>query len=112
SWDRAGWSRRRGRSPAGRRPPARRRLTAHWPGRSGKRSCPALRVARFLDRRENVVVSAAAADVATHLLAEVVVGPGVPLVEQADGGAELAGGAIAALEGVVLDEGRLHALQA
>src|SRR6266542_3365314 len=97
--------------PAGRRPPVRRPRTAPWPEHSGKDSCLASRVARFLDGCKNVVVSAATANVATHQLANVVVGAGVPLVEQPDGRAELARSAIAALEGVVLDEGRLHGVE-
>src|SRR5689334_11982596 len=97
--------------PAGRLSPDRRPRPPPWPGRSGTDSWPALRAPRFLDRREDVVVSAAAADVAAHQLADLVVGAGVPFVEQTDGRAELAGGAIAALEGVVLDEGRLHGVE-
>ena len=69
------------------------------------------RAATSLDRRDDVRVGAAAADVAAHQLADIVVGPGVSLGEQADGRADLAGGAIAALEGIVLDERRLHGVQ-
>src|SRR5438132_12439902 len=97
--------------PAGRRPPARWPRPALRPGHSGKGSCPALRVPRFLDGSEDVVVSAAAAEVAAHQLADVIVGAGVPLAQQADGRAELAGGAVTALEGVVLDEGGLHGVE-
>src|SRR5262249_24938159 len=44
----------------------------------------------------------ATADVAAHLFPNVGVGTGMPLAEQADARADLAGGAVAALEGVVL----------
>jgi hypothetical protein len=45
------------------------------------------------------------------MLADVIIGLGVPLAWQADGGADLAGGARAALEGVVLEESRMYRVE-
>src|SRR5258708_15613792 len=63
---------------------------------------------RLAHRFDDVGISAAPADVAAHLLADIVVGSGMAFVEQADRRADLARGAVAALERVVLHEGRLH----
>src|SRR6476661_2981952 len=81
----------------------------------------------LLDRRDDPRVGAAAADVAAHPFADLVVRePGrrrghvlrdmahvaaARLLEQGDGGADLPGRAVAALEAVVLDEGRLHRVE-
>src|SRR5918999_1264510 len=78
----------------------------------------------FLNGRDDARVSAAAADVAAHALAYLVVRqprgrsghvlrdvahlPAARLREHPDCRAELSGRAVAALEAVVLDEGRLH----
>ena len=61
-----------------------------------------------LDRRDDIRVGAAAAEVAAHRLADLVARPGVAFADQADGRADLAGRAVAALEGVVVDEGLLQ----
>src|SRR5205085_1333797 len=82
--------RRRSRTRASDRPPAR---------------------AGLLDRVENVVVAAAPADVAGHGLADLLVGARVPVPDHRDRGHDLAGRAEAALETVVLDERLLHRVQ-
>src|SRR6266850_6607460 len=64
-----------------------------------------------LDRGQDVGVRAAAAEVARHPLADVVVVRRLPLVEQRDGGEDLTRGAIAALERVLLEERELHRVQ-
>ena len=80
------------------------------------------------DGGDDVGVGSAAADVAAHALADLVVGEfgvggvaglegdgaeGVVLVlfEEGDGGADLAGGAVAALEAVVFEEGGLDGVE-
>src|SRR5688572_6463561 len=81
----------------------------------------------FLDRRDDLRVGAAAADIAAHALAYLVVREprrrcghvlchvthvAAPrLVEQADGGTNLSGRAVPALKGVVSDEGGLHRVE-
>src|SRR5262245_60768104 len=62
-------------------------------------------------RRHDVGIGAAAAEVAAHQLADFVAGPGLPLRDQAGRRADLSRRAIAALEGVVLDEGVLQGVQ-
>src|SRR5262245_40544167 len=64
-----------------------------------------------LDGGDDVGVGAAAADVAAHLLADLGVRAGVPFGEQADPRADLAGGAVAALKGVAVDERLLERVQ-
>src|ERR1041384_6097841 len=66
---------------------------------------------RGLDRRDDVRVGAAAADVAAHLLADLVVGLRPPLAEQRDRAHDLTRRAEPALERVVLDERGLHRMQ-
>jgi hypothetical protein len=66
---------------------------------------------RRLHRRDDVRVRAAAAEIPAHGLAHLVVRPRVPLLEQRDGAHDLARGAVAALEGVVRQERRLHRVQ-
>ena len=56
-------------------------------------------------------IGGAAAEVAAHELGDVLVAGGVALLEQLDGGHDLPGRAVAALEGVVLDERLLHRVQ-
>ena len=63
-------------------------------------------------RGDDVGVGAAAADVAAHLFADFVVRAGAALLDGADRRHDLAGRAVAALEGIVLDERRLHRMQA
>ncbi len=81
----------------------------------------------FANGRDDVRIGGAATDVAAHPLADLrvgqradrrrhvgggVAGPaGLRLGEHADGRADLAGRAVAALEGVVLDEGGLQRMQ-
>src|SRR4051794_33576737 len=102
---------------AARRSPATWRIAASGPSarayaNGSMRASSAGPRQDFPDRRDDVGVGAAAADVAAHLLADVVVGTGVPLGEQSDARADLAGRAVAALEAVVLDERRLERVQA
>src|ERR1044071_1237617 len=66
----------------------------------------------LLDRRDDADVAAAAADVAAHPLADLVVARGVPLAQQRRRGAELPGRAVAALEAVVADERGLQRVEA
>src|SRR5436305_231995 len=67
---------------------------------------------RLPDRGNDADVTAAAADVAAHPLADLVVGIRVPFAQQRDGGADLPRGAVAALETVIADEGGLHRIEA
>src|SRR5262245_3338727 len=66
---------------------------------------------RGLDGGDDVRVSAAAADVAAHLLPHLVVAPGPALVEQRDRAHDLSRGAVAALERIVGDERGLHRVE-
>src|SRR6266404_3845254 len=65
----------------------------------------------LLDGGHDVRVGSATAEVAAHLFADLGVGVGVPFAEEPDAGADLPGGAVAALEGVVLDERLLQRVQ-
>src|SRR5688572_3555416 len=81
----------------------------------------------FLHRGDDLGIGAAAAEVPAHALADLVVGhlcarpgdvlcrvaglPRARLGEKADRGADLPRSAVAALEGVVLDEGGLHGVE-
>src|ERR1700733_1257124 len=67
--------------------------------------------AGLLNGRNNIVVGAAAADVAAHGGADGVVVGGDGLVEERRGGHDLAGGAVAALESIVLEEGLLDGVE-
>src|SRR4029079_6227855 len=69
------------------------------------------RVADVADRRADVRVSGAAAEIPAHPFGDLRVGRSVPLLEQGDRGHQLAGRAEAALEGVVGDEGALHGMK-
>ena len=64
-----------------------------------------------LHGRDDVGVSAAAADVAVHGLLDVVIGGADGFFEESDGRHDLAGGTVAALVSVVLDEGSLHGVK-
>src|SRR3954453_8807630 len=68
-------------------------------------------VAHLPDRRADVRVGGAAANVAPHELGDFLVGRGLALLKQLDRRHDLTGRAEAALEGVVLDEGALHRVQ-
>ena len=68
-------------------------------------------LARFLHRGNDVGISAAAADVAAHAFADRVVVFAARLLQQRDRRHDLAGGAVAALESVVLQERGLHGMQ-
>src|SRR5437588_748465 len=63
------------------------------------------------DRGDDVYVAAAAAEVAAHPLADLVVVFRVSLAQQCRRGAELPRRAVTALEGVVADEGGLQRVQ-
>ena len=63
---------------------------------------------RVLDGRDDVVVGSAAAQVAAHPVADFLRRAGVALGDAGDAGHDLPGRAIAALEGVALDEGGLQ----
>src|ERR1051325_8295943 len=79
------------------------RVVARWYSNGCTRS--------LLDRGDDADVAAAAADVAAHPLPDLVVARGVPFAQQRRRGTELAGGAVAALEAVVADEGGLQGAQ-
>ena len=87
-------------------------------GRSRVKGCMAQpprtgtgRARRVLDGRDDVVVGAAAAQVAAHPVADLLRRAGVALVDAGDAGHDLPGRAIAALEGVALDEGGLQRME-
>src|SRR4051812_42850469 len=87
-------------------------------GRSRVKGCMALatphrtgRASRVLDRRNDVVVGAAAAQVAAHPLADLLLRARVALVDARDAGHDLPGGAVAALECIALDERRLQGVE-
>ena len=65
----------------------------------------------MLNGGQDVGICAAAADVAAHGFADIGVGPSAGFFQQSDGRHNLAGGAIAALETVVFDEGGLHGMK-
>src|SRR4051794_33455330 len=69
-------------------------------------SCASLRF-RLLNRRQNVRVGAAAADVAAHPFADLIVAVRVIFFYQRDRGTDLARRAIAALKSVVFDKSSL-----
>src|SRR6266849_2462089 len=65
-----------------------------------------------LDRSHDSDVSAAAAEVPAHVLPDLIGRAGVALLDAGDRGHDLAGGAVTALIGVVVQEGLLHRVQA
>ena len=65
----------------------------------------------LLDGRDDVGIGAAAADIAAHQLADLVGGRAPALRRSGRPRADLAGRAVAALEGVVLDERLLHRVE-
>src|SRR6267143_955465 len=65
-----------------------------------------------LDRSQDSDVGAAATEVPAHVLPDLVGRAGVALLYAGDRGHDLAGGAVAALIGVVVQEGLLHRVQA
>src|SRR5438067_12141228 len=73
-------------------------------------SCASLRF-RLLNRRQNARVGAAAADVAAHPFADLIVAVRVIFFYQRDRGTDLARRAIAALKSVVFDKSSLHWMQ-
>ena len=62
----------------------------------------------LLHGRDDVGVGATAADIAVHGVLDVVIGWTDVLLQDGDGGHDLAGGAVAALVTIVLDERDLH----
>src|ERR1041385_2670634 len=66
---------------------------------------------RLPDRRDDAFVRPAAADVAAHPAADLVVAAGVPFLQQRYRGTDLPRRAVAALESVVADERRLHGME-
>lgn len=68
-------------------------------------------IAHLTDRREDVYVSTAPADVAAHLFANVIVSFGVSFCQQCDRRHNLTWSAVAALKTIVVDEGSLHGMQ-
>ena len=87
-------------------------------GRSRVKGCMAQpprteagRASRVLDCRDDVIVGAAAAQVAAHPVADFLRRAGMTLVDAGDAGHDLPGRAVAALEGVALDEGGLQRVQ-
>src|SRR6267378_6445422 len=72
--------------------------SARW----NSKDCMLGLAAGLLDGRDNVGIGAAAADVAAHAFAHIGLIRPAGLVQQRDRGHDLAGGAIAALVGIVL----------
>src|SRR5262249_19056467 len=66
----------------------------------------------LLHGSDDVGISGATAYVAAHIFADVLVAAGMALLHASNGRHDLPGRAIAALEGVVVDEGLLHRMQA
>src|SRR5206468_2798305 len=66
----------------------------------------------FSDGSDDVRIGAAATDVATHELADLLVRPGSSFCQQRDGGHDLARRAITALEPIVADERLLERVKA
>src|SRR5438270_12777795 len=93
------------------------RRSAPWRARTRSRSSRVssairrLRPANLLYRGNNPGIGAAAADVAAHRLAHVIVGRAPRLVEHGDRGHDLARRAVAALKTVVGDECPLHRVE-
>ena len=65
----------------------------------------------LLDRGHDVGIRAATADIAAHQLTDFVRRARPAFGDQAGGGTDLAGGAVAALEGVMVDEGLLQRMK-
>src|SRR2546421_11783906 len=65
----------------------------------------------LLDRLDELAVTAAAADVPARPLPDLLGGTGVAFLDAADAGHDLAGGAVAALERVLVDERPLQRMQ-
>jgi hypothetical protein len=66
---------------------------------------------RVLDGRDDMVVGSAAAQVATHLVADLLRRAGMAFGDAGDAGHDLSGCSIATLEGVSLDEGGLQRVE-
>src|SRR5437588_2818677 len=66
---------------------------------------------RLPNGRDDALVGAAAADVAAHPVAYLLIARRVPFLEQRDRGADLSRRAVAALEAVVADERGLHRME-
>src|SRR5437764_6274280 len=64
-----------------------------------------------LNRSDNAGIGAAAADIAAHTLAHIVVVRAAGFAKERDRGHNLSGGAVAALESVMIDEGLLHRME-
>src|SRR5215467_7394375 len=60
---------------------------------------------------DNMRIGAAPTEIAGHVFANFIVGAGMPLADAGDSRHDLSRRAIAALEGVVLQEGCLHRMQ-
>ena len=88
------------------RPPRGHRRTRAWGQRPGQGGA-----ARAADGGDDVRIGGAAAEIAAHVFADLVVVARVALVHAGHGRQDLAGRAIAALEGVLVDEGLLHRVQ-
>src|ERR1700731_2123652 len=103
----------------------RRRMLSRWPVRSGRASCAAS-VGYVADRRDDVGVGGAPADVAAHPLGDLDIREGwrgrdvrghmawptrLVFRQQRDRRADLTGRAIPALQSIVAHEGSLHRMQ-
>src|SRR5688572_29631581 len=64
-----------------------------------------------LDRRDDVVIGTAAAEVAAHPVADLLSRLGMALGNAGDAGHDLTRGAVTALESVALDEGGLQRME-
>src|ERR1700677_977679 len=65
----------------------------------------------LVDRGNDVRIGRAPAQIAAHILADFRVAAGAAFAHAADRRHDLSGGAVAALESVMVDEGLLHGMQ-
>src|ERR1700730_16001315 len=96
-------------------PRLRRRLPEGWRAR-GERKVASVHLAfhlcrRNLDRVDNVRIRAAPAQVAGHKSSNLAVRTGMTFVNAGDGGHDLPGSAITALQPVTFNEGSLYGMQ-
>src|ERR1041385_6984652 len=74
----------------------------------GSIAFPLSAFAHGLYRGKNIGISPAAADIAAHAFANIIVTGAAGLFQQCRGGHDLSRCAVSALEGIVFNEGRLH----
>src|SRR6202011_5521340 len=80
-------------------------------GKRPHRSCPPHLRSSVLDGGNDADISAAATEIAAHVFSDLLWRRGVALVDTGNRRHDLAGCAVAALQGVVIDECLLHGMQ-